>query len=138
MGRYKDTQKAVEQKAAGPPPIWRGIGCMLIFLVPVISYAAADLSMPFFLKQHLVPQELLVTPHAPDWLQVMPVLDQMFNSLLGHAGILATLSLTLIYMLFIAGILTVLYAFMYQMSTPSRYGPMDAPPPRTKVKKYKR
>ena len=138
MGRYRETQKEVERKSTGPAPIWRGIGCLMIFLVPVISYAAANLSLPFFLKQHLVPQELLVTLKAPDWMQLMPVLAQMYNSLLGRPGILATLSLTLIYILFIGGILSVFYAFMYQMSTPSRYGPMDAPPPRIKVKKYKR
>jgi hypothetical protein len=106
--------------------------------VPVVSFAAADLSIPFFIKQNLVPRELLSTPQAPDWLKLLPVVEQMFNSLLGRPGIMATLSLTLIYILLIWGILTVLYAFMYQMSTPSRYGPLDAPPSRIKVKKYKR
>ena len=138
MGRYRDTMKEVEQKATGPAPIWRGIGCLLIVLVPILSYAAAEVTMPFFLNRGLVPKELLFTPQAPDWLYLMPVLLQAFRFLLGRYAIMATLLLTVIYILFIGGILTVFYAFMYQIATPSRYGPMDAPPPRIKVKKYKR
>jgi len=138
MGRYRDTMKEVEQKATGPAPIWRGIGCLLIVLIPILSYAAAEVTMPFFLNRGLVPKELLFTPQAPDWLYLMPVLLQAFRFLLGRYAIMATLLLTVIYILFIGGILTVFYAFMYQIATPSRYGPMDAPPPRIKVKKYKR
>ena len=137
MGRYRETVKQ-KQKATGPPPIWRGIGCMLIFLVPVISYAAADVSMPFFLNRGLVPRELLFTPQAPDWLQISPALVQVFNFLFRRYGILATLGLTFIYIIFITGILSVIYALLYRMTAPSRYGPMDAPPPRIKIKKYKR
>ena len=138
MGRYKDTMKEVERKASGPQPIWRGIGCMLIVLIPIVSFAAADLSLPFFLNRGLVPQELLATPQAPDWMYYMPVLRQAFQFLFGRYAILATLLLTFIYILFIGGVLSVFYAYMYQLTAPSRYGPMDAPPPRIKVKKYKR
>ena len=138
MGRYRETVKQTPTRTAGPPPVWRGIGCMLIFLVPIVSYAAAEVTMPFFLNRGLVPQELLFTPQTPEWLQVMPVLAQVFRFLFGRYAILATLGLTFFYIIFITGILTVIYAFMYRMAAPSRYGPMDAPPPRIKIKKYKR
>lgn len=137
MGRYRETVRQ-KQKATGPAPIWRGIGCMLIILVPIISYAASDVTMPFFLNRGLVPRELLFTPETPEWLQIAPVVAQAYRFLFGRYAILATLGLTILYIVFIGGILSVLYAFMYRMTAPSRYGPMDAPPPNIKIKKYKR
>lgn len=138
MGRYRETVKQGPTRAAGPPPIWRGIGCLMIVLIPVISYAAAEVSMPFFLNRGLVPRELLFTPQVPEWLLVVPVLAQVFRFLFVRYAILATLGLTVLYIVFFGGLFTVIYAFMYRMASPSRYGPMDAPPPRVKIKKYKR
>ncbi len=138
MGKYKSGVRQPEPLPTGPQPIWRGIGCLLIILVPILSYAAAVLTMPFFFNRGVVPGELLFTPQPPDWLWIAPVLAQIFRFLFGRYAILATLLLTLIYILFIGGVLTVFYAFIYRMAAPSRYGPMDAPPPRIKVKKYKR
>jgi hypothetical protein len=62
----------------------------------------------------------------------------MYQSVFGRPGILAILVLTVVYIVFIAGALSVVYAFMYRLAAPSRYGPMDEPPMSRKVKKYKR
>ena len=138
MGKYRSGVKRQESIPTGPHPIWRGIGCLLMVLIPIISFAAADVTIPFFQERGLVPRELLITPQTPSWLWVTPPLAQAYQFLFGRPGILATLALTFIYIILIGGIMTVLYAIMYQMTAPSRYGPMDAPPIRTKVKKYKR
>jgi len=138
MGKYQSGVKREEPRSTGPHPIWRGIGCLLIVLVPIISFAAADLTMPFFRDRGLVPRELLTTPQTPDWLSLVPPVAQAYQFLFARPGILATLALTFIYIIFIGGIMSVVYAFMYQIAAPSRYGSMDAPPIRTKVKKYKR
>ena len=138
MGKYRSSTRQDVMAPKQPPPIWRGIGCLLIILVPVLSYAAAELSLPFFLNQGLVPRELLFTPRVPDWLWIAPMLAQIVQSLIGRYAFLAILILTFIYILFIGTIISILYAFMYRLAAPSRYGPMDAPPPRIKVKKYKR
>jgi hypothetical protein len=138
MGKYRSSVRKEDSRVEGQLPIWRGIGCLLIVLVPVLAYAAADVTMPFFQSRGLVPRELLTTPQTPDWLWIAPVLAQIYQFLFVRHGILAILVLTVIYILFIGGIMSVLYAFMYQLAAPSRYGPMDAPPPRVKVKKYKR
>lgn len=124
--------------AKQPPAIWRGIGCLLIILVPVLSYAAAELSLQFFIDQRLVPRELLITPQVPDWMWLAPVLARIVQSVIGRSGFLAILVLTFVYILFLSGIFSVLYAFMYRLAAPTKYGPMDAPPPRIKIKKYKR
>jgi len=138
MGRYRETVKQADARAAGPPPIWRGIGCLMIFLVPVLSFAAAELTMPFLLERGWIPRELLFTPQTPDWLLFSPTVAQIFQFLFGRYAILATLGLTILYIIFLGGLLTVVYAFLYRMAAPPRYGPMDAPPPRVKIRKYKR
>lgn len=138
MGKYQSGVKRAEPRSKGPQPIWRGIGCLLIVLVPLISYAAAEVSWPLLREQGWIPRELLFTPQTPGWLWVSPVLAQAFQSLFGRYGILAILALTFLFIVLIGGVMTVLYSFMYQLAAPSRYGPMDAPPPRVKIKKYKR
>lgn len=138
MGKYQSGVKHAEARSTGPQPIWRGIGCLFMVLVPILSFVAAQLTVPFFTERGWLPRELLITPQPPDWLYFAPNLVQVFRALFGHPGILATLLLTVVYILLIGGVLSVFYAFMYRMAAPSRYGPMDAPPPRVKVKKYKR
>jgi hypothetical protein len=138
MGKYQSGVKRKDHRATGPHPVWRGIGCLLIVLIPIISFAAADLTLPFFQARGLVPRELLVTLQTPSWLRFAPVVAQAYQFLFARPGILATLALTFIYILFIGGVMSVIYGYVYQLAAPSRYGPMDAPPPRTKIKKYKR
>ena len=41
MGRHRPTVRRREGEIGRQHPIWRGIGCLLIVIVPVISFAAA-------------------------------------------------------------------------------------------------
>lgn len=138
MGKYQSGVKREEPRSHGPNPIWRGIGCLLMVIVPLMSYAAAELTMPLLQAQGLIPRELLFTPATPDWLRISPVVAQTYQTLFGRYGILAILALTIIYTILLGGFITVLYSYVYQLAAPSRYGPTDAPPSRIKVKKYKR
>ncbi len=139
MGRQRTTLPEQSLADRKPRPIWRGIGCLLIILVPVLSYAAAVESMPFFFNRGLVPSDLLITPNVPSWLWTgIPVLAQIIHFFIGRYALPAYLLLTFVYILAIGGFFSMLYALMYRISGPSRYGPMDAPPPKIKVKKYKR
>ena len=131
--------KEAQEKAKGPHPIWRGIGCFIIIIVPVLSYVSANLSFDYFLKHGLVPIDLLFTPQLPDWLwSFTPGIAQIVQFLFGRYGIAAIAMLTFVFILIFGGIFSVLYAFMYRAVAPSRYGPTDAPPPKVKVKRYKR
>ena len=138
MGKYKSSISQQGPRTKEAPPIWRGIGCLLIIIVPVLSYAAAELSFPFFLNQGVIPREMLFTPRVPDWLWLAPVLAQIVQSIIGRYGFFAIVVLTFLYILLIGTIISIFYAFLYRILVPKRYGPMDAPPPRIKVKKYKR
>jgi hypothetical protein len=81
----------------------------------------------------------MFTPQPPDLLvQYSQPLARLFVSLLSHPNMYAVLLYTVVYIVLIGGLFSVVYAYMYRMAAPSRYGPMDAPPPKTKIKKYKR
>jgi hypothetical protein len=138
MGRYRDTLKTDDRKVEHPHPIWRGIGCLLIIITPVISYAAAVVSMPFLLNRGLVPPQLLFTPVLPTWIWYAPGLAGILQFLFGRYAIFVTLILTFVFILLLGGFFSFIYALIYRTMAPSRYGPMDAPPPKTRIKKYKR
>jgi hypothetical protein len=138
MGMNRTSSRRDVMAPKQPPAIWRGIGCLLIIIVPVLSYAAAELSIDYFIAQRLVPRELLITPQVPDWLWLAPVLARIVQAVIGRRAFLAILVLTFVYILFLSGIFSVLYAYMYRLAAPKKYGPLDAPPPRVKIKKYKR
>ena len=40
--KYVEYQPNRKQKPRGPHPIWRGVGFMMIVLIPIISYAGVD------------------------------------------------------------------------------------------------
>jgi hypothetical protein len=140
MGRHRSSVQKPSGELGRQHPIWRGIGCLLMVLVPVISYAAADVSMEYYLcPRNLVPRDLIFTIQAPELIaRFLPGLAYGFNKFLGNPYLPATLLLTLFFILVLGGFFSFFYAVMYRMSAPTRYGPMDAPPPRVKIKKYKR
>jgi hypothetical protein len=138
MGKYRRESRDPRSKEKQLHPIWRGIGCVILVLVPIISFAAASVLMPLLLKRGWVPQQLLFTPQAPVWLWYAPILAEVFQFLFGRYAIFATLILTAVFIILLSGVFSLVYAIMYQTVAPPRYGPMDAPPPKVKIKKYKR
>lgn len=117
-------------------PVWRGIGCALIILVPVMSWAGADIFMeikPFFEmpKELLVPVSIPPTPNAQ-----LNLIVNFINRLLsgvqyGHFFFTAVFS-------FLGfGVLTVIYGLFYRVAGPPRYSPFDAKPiPAPKRRRY--
>jgi hypothetical protein len=111
---------------------------MMMIIVPILSYALAEVTMPLLLSRGLIPQQLLFTPELPDWIWYAPGLARILQFLFVRNAIFATLILTLVFILLLGGFFSFIYALIYRTMAPSRYGPMDAPPPKVKVKKYKR
>jgi predicted permease len=97
-------------------PIWRGIGCVLMLLIPVMSYAGAALLVQENLKQRWVPvPALLYQSVAIPGLPVIPYL---------YANLAVAVLLSLIGF----GVVMIAYALIYRLVGPPRYGPLDAPP----------
>ena len=87
MGHYDKYQRKQERKQE-TNPIWRGIGCVLIVVVLLMSYALTAISVPPLITTGLVPPELLGKIGFPDWVFRTPVLSGIATFLHGfdHLG----------------------------------------------------
>jgi len=117
MGKFSQYETAVRQKERPwrVHPIWRGIGCLLFLLVPVMSYAGAKL--------------LFAANYRNGWL---PTPGELLVSPLGLPINYMELIL-LILLIFIGfGILITIYSAVYRFIGPPKYGPTDAEPIRSR------
>lgn len=141
MGNYRFEEKKAMQKKQ-THPLWRGLGCLMIVLVPIMSYAAAYLTTTLFIIPRyflLIPPEILATIRLPDWLfAFLPILASALQRILNTPYLILILLVTLVYIVIFSGIMSFLYAFVYRIANPSKRGPFDAPPPKAKIKKYTR
>ncbi|GAB4503532.1 MAG: hypothetical protein Fur0043_05240 [Anaerolineales bacterium] len=140
MSKYRSAVRRPEPRIVRQQhPIWRGIGCLIMVIVPIISYGIAVLTLPIFGSIGWLPYELTSPMQVPALLwKYLPNLAQFLQPVLGAANLKAYLALTVVYIIFLGGLMAFFYALLYQMFGPPRYGPLDAPPPRVKVKQYKR
>ncbi|MBL7164023.1 MAG: hypothetical protein ISS57_15610 [Anaerolineales bacterium] len=118
MGRYDRYTKRDVEEQKGLHPIWRGIGCIMIILMPVMAYAGAvELVKANYQNGWvLMPAELASTV-------TIPYVGSIHN-------LYAYIAVGLILLVIGFGILTILYSIMYSALGPPKYGPTDAPPPR--------
>jgi sporulation protein YlmC with PRC-barrel domain len=110
-------------------PVWRGIGCVIILLIPFMSWYGA---MYFIQTNQLfaLPKELIKTftipyTHVSQIDKIIMAINQfadMNNLIYGQ------FFFTIILMFLGFGVLSVVYAVMYRVAGPPRYGPYDVPP----------
>lgn len=120
MGKYDKFSRM--SYSSGRPwelhPVWRGIGCFLILLIPVLAYAGATLLVEANLEQGWVPfsEALVQTVNVP----VFGPVDHLYANLLA-AAFLA---------LFGYALLVVVYSLVFRVVGygPPKPGPLDAPP----------
>lgn len=118
--RYRNANEKKEQVVH---PIWRGIGCILFLITPFISFAIANqIVLSGFLQQYIrFPRNLMQA-----W--TIPGINYAVDAFLG------TLIVTFAVMfLFFAAYFSI-YAGMYRLMGPSKYGPTDVAPIRSKRK----
>jgi hypothetical protein len=98
-------------------PIWRGIGCLMLILIPVMGYAAADV----FLQA------------APGW-GLFPRSSDLYQNIDLQYIILPFSIGQVVFTIFFAVVgfllFSLVYAFVFRVAGPPRYGPTDAPPPK--------
>lgn len=125
MGRYRSyTRQEVKERPWEVHPIWRGFGCILIILIPIMSYAAAVIVV----RENLV-NNWVILPEELTGSFVIPYL--------GARVFFADIAATLLFMFIGYGILVLIYSVMYRIVGPSRYGPLDSPPIKRKPKRRK-
>ena len=106
---YKRPQK--ENPAKKPiHPVWRGIGCILLVLIPAISYIAAEFIVinRSNVSWVIIPAELILKDYK----------DPL---------ILVKLVYTVIFVFILYLILTVITFAINKLFGPDRYGPLDVP-----------
>ena len=140
MGKYTThSRQAPKPRITGVHPVMRGIGCIMIVVVPILAYGAAILLVNYGASRGW--------PIPPDWLgrvTIHPFLLQLrnlqpfWNFLLQQNNLIANLVFALVIAIVIGGVMSILYGYIYSIFGPPRYGPQDAPPIRVKVKRYKR
>ena len=145
MGRQQNFYQVVPEKRADHKihPVWRGIGFVFIIFVPILSCIGSYVLLDENTRQNWfsIPPEFL-TPAAFqsgvtaffNYLSLPPDAYSLFLDPLLFVKIGLTLAI-----IFIVFILFQLVSFLlYRSFGPSRYGPLDAPPIKAKVRKHSR
>lgn len=131
MSKYsKYDHRQVKARQWRIHPIWRGIGCFLVILVPILSYLIAAQIILSNETAHyfVVPPELAKELNYSLITRYLPSLKS-FTDTLPHPQLLV-LALTVAVMVICFAVLSIIYSFLYSMVGPSRLGPLDAPPVR--------
>jgi hypothetical protein len=98
-------------------PIWRGIGCIIMLVAPVIAYAGATVLIDLNAENDWVtiPYELMQPVRIAS---LDMTVDRLYGTLI-LAGLLLILGFALIISI---------YGVIYGLMGPPRYGPLDADP----------
>jgi hypothetical protein len=140
MSKYtRSSRRGAKTQKADVPAIWRGIGCIMFIVIPAVSFVAAQWTVQTAVDQGLpVPYQLMGYPVLPAWLLASDVIAPVVLFLEAQNNLWAILLMTLVFIVVLGGLISVVYAVMYRYAGPPRLGPLDAPPPRVAVKRYKR
>jgi hypothetical protein len=119
-------------------PIWRGIGCILIVVVPLVAYWLMILTVPMIIATGKIPYQLLRPAHFPDWAYRAPVIAEMARFIGSISNLWLNLIAFFVIILLLTGVASLLYSMFYALVGPARYTEVDAPPAKYKGKKYTR
>jgi hypothetical protein len=119
-------------------PIWRGIGCLLIIIVPVMAYALMMVTLKPLIGSGIVPVELRGYVQFPPWANTTPVI----RDIAGFIGSINDLYLKatsfIVILILMTAFSSLAYTMVFQVMGPPRYSAMDAPPPPGRSKKSSR
>jgi len=139
MGRHSTRAKEKESVVRNTVnPYMRGIGCLLMLIVPVFSYGVGYYLADQHIGIGLLPTEWYGFITVPPALANFRGLSFIANFLATQPHFMATLAFTVVTIVVVGGIVSIIFGYMYSIFAPSKYGPMDVPPPRVSTKKYKR
>jgi hypothetical protein len=141
MTKYSTAQQRRRVTDSEKPlhPIWRGIGCLLIIIIPVLSYILAFATVQLAIAQNWpMPYQIMGYPVMPVLLWKDVGITPLLSFIQSQNNLYAVLAFSLFYIIFFSTLVSFGYALIYRFAGPSRYGPLDAPPPKVKVKRYTR
>jgi hypothetical protein len=122
-------QREHQQRPWKVHPVWRGIGCALLLLIPIMSWFGTSI----FLQTNqtiVLPRELtnIVTIPFTHITEIDRIILQINHYFSDTGFVFGQIFFTVILSFIGFGVLAFLYAIMYRMAGPPRYGPFDVPP----------
>jgi hypothetical protein len=141
MGKYSSfSHPRQKPRDRGVHPIMRGIGCILMVVVPILSYGIAVLLVGYGVKRGWpIPPEWFGPPTIHPLLLKVQGLQIPLAWLQGQINLEAYFAFAVVITIVIGVVITMFYGYIYAIFGPSRYGPQDAPPIKgRKIKPYKR
>jgi hypothetical protein len=137
MAKYGKYQSKSAPKK-GLNPIWRGIGCILIVIVPLLAYGLMVLSVPLIIATGRIPYQLLGRVVFPEWTYTSQVTSDFAIFIYNIDNLWVKVITFIVMVLLLTGISSLVYSMIYGLIGPARYTDTDAPPSKYKVKKYTR
>ncbi|MFZ5855443.1 MAG: hypothetical protein ACOYZ6_01305 [Chloroflexota bacterium] len=139
MAKYRSYEKSPPSRSKDPHPVWRGIGCLIMLIVPALSLGLSTILVQISPSLGIqLPDGLLGRPVMPELLFKVPGLVGILNWIQSLNNLYAILVGMFTITVLLAGLIALIYAFTYRVVGPPRYSGIDAPPPNVKVRKYKR
>lgn len=143
MGNYRFEKRGRSGPRRDVHPVMRGIGCIMIILVPLLAFGSAVLLVNYGAANGWpIPPSWLGAPtfHPLLWRLSLtsPPIAAVLNFFQAQNNLTANLIFTIAITVLVGGLMSIIYGYIYTIFGPPRYGPTDAPPPRVKVKKYSR
>lgn len=141
MGKFvssRDREESLKEKRAPAEAAWRAIGVALFFIVPIMSWAAATVTLDEGVKRGwLIPADMVGFVRFPPEAYTTPGISPIALWLSSIENLVGIVVLTIVYLFFLGGLISFIYSVLYRMNVP-RYGKFDAPPPKRRPKPYKR
>ena len=140
MGKYTSyARQAPKPRSRGVHPVMRGIGCIMMVVVPILAWGLAVWLVDYGVDRGWpIPPNWLGRISVYPWLLKVQGLVPVWNFLMGQDRLIAHVIFTIAIIVVIGGIMSMIYGYLYTIFGPPQYGPQDAPPIRVKVKRYKR
>jgi hypothetical protein len=139
MGKYSSVKKKEVIRDRSPHAIWRGIGCMMFILVPILSIALGVELVNYALdNKWRIPYQLLGYPAMPDFFRLSNVIWAATAPIRGTEHFYAYAAAAVVLTLILGAIISMIYSFVFQIMGPPRYGPTDVPPLKIKGMKKSR
>ena len=141
MGKYSSYSRPKPRpRDLGVHPVMRGIGCIMIVLVPILAYGLAILLVIYGASRGWpIPSSWFGPPTIHPLLQNIQGLQMIIAFLQTQNNLEANLVFAIALTILIGGLMAIIYGYIYALFGPPRYGPQDAPPVRgVKIKRYKR
>jgi hypothetical protein len=137
MAKYAKFQQKSAAKR-GLHPIWRGIGCILIVIVPLLAYWLTILSVPLIIATGKIPRQLLERIRFPDWAFHTTTISDIARYVYSINNLWLNIITFFIIVLLLTGVASLFYTMLYALVGPARYNETDAPPTKYKARKYTR